>query len=236
MDTDRLKLRLNPSVQPRIGLTGQTKTPVAIIDDLLLTPEALVQEGHAARYSHDHRTFYPGPNGEIARDTVLSVISGLKPVIETVYDILLNDQLRLSGYFGLVSTPPEALHLAQTIPHYDTPHPRTLAVLIYLSGPPQGGTGFYCHKATGIERITQENLSDYNRALADEMAVRDPLPRRYFAHTDAQFTCIGKVDAAFNRAVIYPANLLHSALIDATHLSDDPRHGRLTANIFISTP
>lgn len=234
MDNDRPKI--NTAARPRIGLTGRDKSPVTIIDDILSNPDALKAEGHRAIYSTEHRTFYPGHNGVIARESVLSVISALKPVIENVYDLPLTNQIRLSGYFGLVSTAPERLHLAQTIPHYDTTNPRMLAVLIYLSGPPHGGTGFYRHRATGIERITTDNIADYNTVLADEMTVRDPLPRHYFDNSDDQFTCIGKVDAAYNRAVIYPANLLHSGLIDPVHLSDDPRTGRVTANMFITMP
>lgn len=236
MDNDTFLPRINTAARPRIGLTGRDKSPVTIIDDVLSNPEALKAEGQASTYSTEHRTFYPGHNGVIARESVLSVISALKPVIENVYDLPLTNQIRLSGYFGLVSTPPERLHLAQTIPHYDTTNPRMLAVLIYLSGPPHGGTGFYRHKATGIERMTLDNIADYNTALADEMAERDALPRRYFDNSDDQFTCIGKVDAAYNRAVIYPANLLHSGLIDPAHLSDDPHKGRITANMFLTMP
>lgn len=236
MDKALPQLNINTNAHPRIGLTGRDKSPVTIIDEVLTNPDTLRDEGQRATYSTEHHTFYPGHNGIIVRESVLAVIRALKPVIETVYDLPLTNQIRLSGYFGLVSTAPERLHLAQTIPHYDTTNPRMLAVLIYLSGPPHGGTGFYRHRTTGIERITTDNLADYNMALADEMTERDPLPRRYFDNSDDQFTCIGKVDAAYNRAVIYHANLLHSGLIDPAHLSDDPRIGRLTANMFITMP
>ena len=48
------------------------------------------------------------------------------------------------------------------------------------------------------------------------------------------FEEIGRVQARFNRLVVYPGNLFHSGILpDDYDFSPDPRRGRLTINIFL---
>ncbi|MBW8881174.1 MAG: histone acetyltransferase, partial [Asticcacaulis sp.] len=48
------------------------------------------------------------------------------------------------------------------------------------------------------------------------------------------FIEIARVEGRFNRALIYPGNLLHSGLLpEGFNYSPNPRLGRLTGNIFI---
>jgi len=107
-----------------------------------------------------------------------------------------------------------------------------MAVLLYLCGEQHGGTGFYRHKATGIQRVTPDNRDRYLDAYQQELARRPPRPR-YFADSDEHFELLGMMPARRNRLVVYPGSLLHSACINpAISLSDDPRSGRLTVNSF----
>jgi hypothetical protein len=48
------------------------------------------------------------------------------------------------------------------------------------------------------------------------------------------FDEIGRVEARFNRLVVYPSNLFHSGILpDDYDFNPDPRRGRLTTNIFL---
>ena len=56
----------------------------------------------------------------------------------------------------------------------------------------------------------------------------------YVNGSDDHFEQIGAVDGLPDRLVIYRGSLLHSGIIPTDMaLSDDPRTGRLTANLFI---
>jgi hypothetical protein len=52
--------------------------------------------------------------------------------------------------------------------------------------------------------------------------------------SDDFFEQIGAVEAVPDRMIIYQGSLLHSGIIPkASNFSEDPREGRLTANIFV---
>ncbi len=107
-----------------------------------------------------------------------------------------------------------------------------MAILLYLCDGRHGGTGFYRHNATGLQQITEATREAYLDTYYDEINARRPA-QRYFDNSDDQFTLLGLIPAKFNRMVVYPGSLLHSACINpAISLSTDPRAGRLTLNSF----
>lgn len=62
---------------------------------------------------------------------------------------------------------------------------------------------------------------------------QSPPKARYFDDSDEHFTFLGMMPARFNRLVVYPGSLLHSACINpGIGISADPRRGRLTVNTF----
>jgi hypothetical protein len=134
--------------------------------------------------------------------------------------------------FSLTTTSPEALGPLQRTPHFDASTPHYMAALLFLCDQTHGGTGFYRHNATGLQRITADNRERYLDVYHEEVNRRRP-PARYFDRSDEQFTFLGMMPARFNRLVVYPGSLLHSACINpALSLSSDPRQGRLTVNTF----
>ena len=61
-----------------------------------------------------------------------------------------------------------------------------------------------------------------------------PADSGYITGSNELFEQIGAVEAVPDRLIIYQGSLLHSGIIPpAMKLSDDPREGRLTANIFV---
>lgn len=207
---------------------GHLRTPILIIDDFLQSPQVLIDHAAGLTYRPSARTLYPGVNGDLGPDIAMPFVMALAPLIERLYGRRLDTHFDGKGFFGLVTTPSEALTAPQSLPHYDSPNPETIAILLYLCGPEQGGTGFYRHRATGLERI---GLADERAYL--EAVTPGPASGRYFEDSDTQFERIGKVDAQVNRLIAYPSNLLHSGIVDPSRLSSDPSQGRLTANIFI---
>ena len=108
-------------------------------------------------------------------------------------------------------------------------------MLHYLCEPMHGGTAFYRHRATGFETITRERLAAYMDSLQRELETNGP-PPQYLTGSDSRFEQIEAVEARFNRVLLYRSQVLHSGSVNAAALSDDPRHGRLTANAFFYVP
>ncbi|WP_202620088.1 DUF6445 family protein, partial [Escherichia coli] len=103
--------------------------------------------------------------------------------------------------------------------------------LLYLCDENRGGTAFYRHRATGLQRISADACEGYGEAVAAELERQPALPR-YFGESDAHFELLGVMRARFNRLVLYRGSLLHTAIVNPRRLSADPRAGRLTVNSF----
>ncbi|MEI9904313.1 MAG: DUF6445 family protein [Asticcacaulis sp.] len=187
-----------------------------------------------ARFQSARATLYPGLNAELSPHVASGIVMPLQTLIRDTFAIDFKDAA-FSGYYGLVTAAPSDLSRRQAIPHYDvTERPRALAVLLYLCDSDMGGTGFYRHRATGFETIGPARAAPYLAAVERELAAHSG-QQAYFDGSDDDFDRIGKVEAEYNRLIIYDGSLLHSALVAPERLSADPRKGRLTANIFVKT-
>lgn len=226
-------IRIPPHVQ-WVDIGGQR---IVFIDDFLQDPQALVQAACASRFeppaTQAEQKGYPGLRTPAPAAYTQALTELLDPLIKVNFGVpeQLDVKVGLSA-FSLTTTPPEALGPLQRTPHFDASTPHHTAAMLYLCDASHGGTGFYRHNATGWQRITAENRERYLDTYHEEVNRRRPLPR-YFDRSDEQFTFLGMLPARFNRLVVYPGSLLHSACIDpARSLSSNPRHGRLTVNTF----
>ncbi|ESQ77455.1 DUF6445 family protein [Asticcacaulis sp. AC402] len=217
---------------------GAEETSVVIIDNFVEDPDYLVQLAtDLAPFPSQTGHYYPGrrhrilPQDGEAFDYVRVVCQSLIPLMLSVYGVTGYDIL--DAGFSLVTTAPDDLQPLQSIPHFDYPDAESFAILHYLSKRPAGGTAFYRHQRTGFETLSQDRLQAY--AVAREQDGLELAPARGYHDGDGNgFIELAKVEARYNRALIYPGRLLHSGLLpDDFNFSPDPRHGRLTGNIFI---
>lgn len=206
---------------------------MVVIDDFTGNVDAIVGiAAELAPFPPDEISYYPGLRRFITRDDqaaldyALGLLHKAGPFIVGAFDFETFNLIEAS--FSMVTTPPGALSLPQRAPHFDTIDPRELAVLHYLSDTP--GTAFYRQRLTGIEQVDETNRDQFViHARACAMGSTG-----YIHQSDLHYEQIGRVEGVADRLVIYRGSLLHSGIIlpDAP-LSDDPRQGRLTANLFV---
>lgn len=226
-------IRMPPDIRS-VDVGGQR---IVFIDNFLQDPQALVEAACQSRFeppaARAEQKGYPGVHAPAPAAYTETITELLDPLIKVNFQVPehLSVKVGLSA-FSLTTTPPEALGPLQRTPHFDASTPHHMAALLYLCDEGHGGTGFYRHNATGLQRITAENRERYLDAYHEEVSRRLPAAR-YFDHADERFSFLGMMPARFNRVVVYPGSLLHSACINpARSLSSDPRHGRLTVNTF----
>ena len=222
------------SRQLRLSLdhVGDEREPVLLIDGLLDRPERLVDAAADTPFAPAYGPAggYPGLRAAAPLDYVEAVVRALTAPIAEAFGLGAVRPARAECNFSLVTLPPDALVAAQRVPHIDTVDPRQLAILHYLCAPRFGGTSFFRHRVTGYEVLTAERLPAYDAARVTEAEGTG-----YVADGGRWFARTGGVEAAYNRLVVYRSCLLHSGRILAPEaLSPDPRHGRLTANIFLT--
>jgi len=140
----------------------------------------------------------------------------------------------MAAWYSLVTTPPGALAPIQRLPHVDGTDPDQIAMMLYLHRTGHGGTAFFRHRSTGLEALTQHDYPRYAAALQADVARTGLPPEAYATDGAPHFERTHAVSGAFNSAVFYRGNILHSGVIDnSAPLSADPREGRLTINAFI---
>lgn len=217
---------------------GEEQTPIVVIDNFVQEPDRIVElAAELAPFPAQTGHYYPGrrrritPQDGESFDYVRSVCQSLTGIMHGVYGIAAYDIL--DAGFSVITTPPAELGPLQTIPHFDYPDAESFAILHYLSKRPSGGTGFYRHVRSGFETLSEARMPDYAYAREQD-DLQQPPPQGYHDGDGNGFIELAKVEARYNRALIYPGRLLHSGIIpDNFSFSPDPRHGRLTGNIFV---
>lgn len=175
---------------------------------------------------------YPGVRAPLDSAVCQSWLKVLSPFL-TVQFGPPHAQWAMQAWFSLVTTPPGELLPIQCFPHVDGTDPRQIAMMLYLNDSPHGGTAFFRHRSSGLTALTAETFHAYRTALEADIA-RTGLPLPAYPTDGApHFERLYTSSGAFNSAVFYRGNILHSGIIDNTApLPADPRQGRLTINAF----
>lgn len=208
-----------------------------IIDNFLEQPEKLRDMAVTSQFEpypkFEERKGYPGIRSRAPEGYTNPVTALLESVVRVNFNIPAHLPLRKSMCaYSLTTMLPTELGPLQCTPHFDASTPYHMAVLLYLCGEEHGGTGFYRHNATGLQRITEQNREHYLDVYYEEINARRPA-QRYFDQSDQQFTFLGMVPAKFNRLVMYHGSLLHTACVNpARSIDANPLTGRLTVNSF----
>jgi hypothetical protein len=229
---------LENRVRPELRHFGTGRHPVVVIDEFTgRLEEILAIAEEVAPFPAAAGNYYPGLRRLIDRSDAAAeayverTCEDAGQFIAGAFDFTEFDLLEAS--FSMVTTRPSELALRQRSPHFDSTDPKYLAILHYLRVPPHSGTAFYRQRATGIERVTEANVSTFT-PVAQFQAAQLPPDSAYITGSDSFYDQIGAVEAVPDRLVIYQGNLLHSGIIpDGMSFSADPREGRLTANIFV---
>ena len=169
------------------------------------------------------------------RGHVIAQLNAIYPLLCRIYAVPAHLRMRpVNTVYSLVSTPEHELKVLQRLPHFDSNKPYYFAITHFLNPGEFGGTGFYRHRPTGFEAVTEDRLSRYIEVGDAFLAANGHPPQQYFGVGDQHYELYDEVDYKANRLVLYPGYLLHSGLIDpARDINSDPGTGRLTSNVFV---
>ena len=224
-------------MKPELRHIGNTQTPVVVIDAFSGSLDRVLEIADELAPYPRHTNYYPGLRRIFtAADTAANAYveescERAAPFIADAFGFDAFDLIEAS--FSMVTLQPAELTPPQRAPHFDTTDQKDLALLHYLRAPADTGTAFYRQRATGIERVTDYNVSAYV-PVAEVQIPQLPAGAGYFHGSDEFYEQIGAVEAVPDRMIIFQGSLLHSGIIPPDMpLTGDPREGRLTANIFV---
>jgi hypothetical protein len=225
-------------VKPELQRFGKEQSPVVVIDEFSGQADRVAAIAEAlAPFPSIEGNYYPGvrrlitPDDGDANAYVERICNDAAQFIAGAFDV--DGFALLEASFSMVTRNPSELSLRQRAPHFDSTDQKYLALLHYLRVPAGSGTAFYRQRSTGIERVTELNVSTFV-PVAQVQAAQLPADSGYIAGSDDFFEQIGAVEAIPDRLIIYQGSLLHSGIIPRNmNFSADPREGRLTANLFV---
>lgn len=229
---------INSHYQLHTQLVGNEDNKIVIIDDVLADPDTLVRYACNQQFhpyaSAAARKGYPGVRAQTPPELGNAIRQTIIPVIRQQFSQPTHSEVKTyQEAFCLMSTPPHALGPLQTIPHFDASSTGFFAILLYLCDHNHGGTALYRHNATGIESVTPNRCDLFLDTVYQELNSKRR-EKTYIGDSDPLFTRIAYFPATYNRMMIYPGSLLHSANINSdSSLTHCPSTGRLTCNFFI---
>jgi len=229
-------IAVNPGASLEVRTVGRAGTPVIVVDDFAADLREVVDYGcQRAQYGADASSMYPGLRASLPGAYVRTVLQQVFRLLFAVYQVPSELGMKtVNAVYSLIATPEAALQPGQRRPHFDSSRPSYLAILHYLNPGDFCDTGLFRHRATGIERITEENVDAYLRACEEEAAARGQQGAGYIKGSNESYELYDRIGYRPNRLVVYPGSLLHSGLVDpSVDVDADPRSGRLTANIFV---
>ncbi|MDR3527576.1 MAG: DUF6445 family protein [Rhizomicrobium sp.] len=222
------------TTQPKIEHIGSEGAAVVVIDDFIEDPDALVDFAASHPFQPVTQNLYPGVRARAPEAYARGVVSRIEGMVRQTYGLSDSPLIGVQCDFSLVTTSLDKLQLLQALPHFDTTNLNQFAVLHYLCPAERGGTSFYRHRSTGFESVSGDRHDAYLAKLGAELKASGPPERAYIDGDTALFERIAKVDAAFNRLVIYRSACLHSGNIRRDFgFEQDVRKGRLTVNMFL---
>ena len=226
-------LLLGRDIRVQLRRIGQEQQPVLVVDNVLADPDAMVDAARAAAFYAPPHTHYPGLNAPLPEAYYRTVLTALRGPIEAAFGLSREAYLKYFGFFALATIRAADAAPIQKIPHHDSPDPDRLAMVHYLCRGAHGGTGFFCHRATGFESIDGARHAGYIAIAQSELAQDEPGRAGYADARTPRYALIDQAECVFNRLILYRNHVLHSALLRPEAGSADPGKGRLTANGFI---
>ncbi|NIJ36200.1 hypothetical protein FHR22_000849 [Sphingopyxis panaciterrae] len=212
---------------------GDEAQPLVILDDFAAGVDVLRKHAMTATFE-PALNHYPGvraglPSGYLT-DQLPLIAAAARQAFGRAGPVRVID-----ASFSIVSTPVDALSIAQRLPHVDAFTPDRIALIHYLFPEGGDGTAFFRHRATGFETIDEGRRELFFRHLETELRYAGPPPAAYVAGDTPLFECTRSVAGRYNRALLYRSGNLHSGAIAADAiLSPDPAEGRLTITGFFS--
>jgi hypothetical protein len=216
-DRDEGMFAFNPNANVSSLRVGKCPIAVTVADSVLLYPQRLAEFGLGHKFVEDDGNLYPGVRARMPAGFSRPFHAWLTRTLHGTG--VLEESCHIYAdvsFFSIVNKSRASLLPLQRIPHYDSTDPGVFAAVIYLFDRADSGTSFYRHRATGYEKINDDNAANYKTALNRNMKNLGPPARDYTNGSNVLFERTHSVDSAFNRIVIYSGNVLHAADIDGS--------------------
>lgn len=191
---------------------------IVVVDNFYPNPDAVRQKALSMPYTE--------PENLTGWRTQAYQPAGIKGRIEKLFKVRIKyweeDTAKIEGCNGVFFSAYSKGNYAERVGvHYDTP-PSWVMFLIYMTpdAPFEAGTSIWQHRATGLTAMP---------TARDAERLRMPLKKLFAVlerdlHDKRRWKEIDRIGNVYNRAVMFPGGMLHSA---SRHFGSNRLNGRL---------
>lgn len=231
-------ISLHPNLSINTLTIGNSNEKIWVIDNFVNEFESLVHFSKTKAYYNPvgfDNTLFPGMRDEMPTpyyDTLRALLHRLaqSPDGAQFAEYEIN-----KCWISKVTLAPEELNMRQTIPHFDSLTPNSMAAVHYFNDERLGGTSFYRYHRASKLQLTEDDRALIQQMI-DELQQEKTTRTGYINESDDVFERVHTVPAKPNRIVIYSGNILHSAQItDAVEFDKKSEHNRTSVNSFFQT-
>ncbi|MFQ3176921.1 MAG: hypothetical protein ACI9H9_000026 [Pseudoalteromonas tetraodonis] len=231
-------LTINPQLKIEKFMIPGTQVYAYVVDDFLLDTSSVMNFAHNIAYFNpmfSDNSFYPGIRDNMPQPYLRLLHAFFQnEILPKIENKNYHESILHKSLLSLVSCKPANLIVDQKVPHIDSCDERDYAFVHYLSGEELGGTSIYKYIPQNIIEFKEQHkplLAD----IVNDVKNNPDEHQGYLAGTTSLFEQVFKIDAKFNRLVIYQGNLLHSANIYSEQSClADAKKGRLSIASFAS--
>src|SRR5690606_30978328 len=154
----------HPQMRVQVQRIGTEGAPLLVVDQLVADPERLVRKATRMDFSRQGE-FFPGIRARAPASYEVFLERLVQPLLVDVFG-LQPGRLRFpTCHYSLITQAPEKLVFLQRIPHIDSASALGLPAMHYLFRGTWCGTGFYRHRASGVECAEAGGHDAYYRQL-----------------------------------------------------------------------
>lgn len=223
-----MRLSSHWSIEQRI-IGGDTT--VLVVDNFYEDP-ADVRESALSRGFDVRRHAYPGMHADLDGEEpgMMATLAGLCALLRSQLNFAASPK-DIASTFSIITTPVEDLAHAQLQPHVDS---AACMALVFLSKEDLGGTGFFRNRLLGLHRIDSSRDQRRWQGFAGDPVYIDRAATGYMSGSTLYWELLDSVEGRFNRLLVFPGRLFHTALVRAVPMTSDPASARLTQrfNVF----
>ena len=154
------------SIDPAVKTIGKENTPVLTFDLPLSLAQHLIKV--ASTYPPDWvaaPNTYPGIWSRTPPGYNNALLDFLAEHIKQYFFDIEDSPRSIYSCYAMPVIPKDDWAEMQKVPHFDSTDSRQLATVLYLCDESFGGTGFYRHKTSGIEKVTPDNYPELSQKL-----------------------------------------------------------------------
>lgn len=205
---------LNPGLEASVHVIGPEEVRVVVIENFYLNPDLVRELAFTIPPTENSKVLGGTPGSRVfGHYNFVNMFPIFQHVFRNVYGDITKD-ISDEEIKTTISTTPFCVNINQSdkmppvVPHIDDENRMLFAGALYLNKPEEcaGGTSFYMLE--GKQKVTNKDIGDWLQKNS-----HGNFHTHYLTDSEKDWDLLSVAEMKYNRLVIYPGNVLHTAYV-----------------------